>query len=274
MKVIQVQSWEQYVAEIEKIQSVRDTNAQKHVGSVSDLLYRGHPDARHGLTTTLERKVPGNVSLRRYYDFVEVIKAKIQSITGNRWDTPSRQDYEQWTKTIKTMFNMVGFPGADYFAYLRHHGFPSPLLDWTRSPFIAAHFAMVDTPSDTTTHVAVYVFLEYAGGVKSGELFGPEIRGLGRFIETHKRHYLQQSTYTVCVELEDGIITYVPHEKVVAMASPGQDLVWKLVIPVTERTRFLAHLERMNINSFSLFETEDRLMEHIYISEVLLGGNL
>jgi FRG domain len=33
-----------------------------------------------------------------------------------------------------------GLPAYDLLIYTRHHGFPSPLLDWTRSAYIAAFF--------------------------------------------------------------------------------------------------------------------------------------
>ena len=43
-----------------------------------------------------------------------------------------------------------------------------------------------------------------------------------------------------------------------------QDIFWKITIPYSERRRALAQLELMNVNAFSLFDTDDALMEILY----------
>jgi len=48
-----------------------------------------------------------------------------------------------------------------------------------------------------------------------------------------------------------------------------QDKLWKFNIPSTERSKALKILNKMNINSFSWFGTEDSLVESIATNETI-----
>ncbi|HSL02322.1 MAG TPA: hypothetical protein VK901_02120, partial [Nitrospiraceae bacterium] len=89
----------------------------------------------------------------------------------------------------------------------------------------------------------------------------PAIHGLGPNVRSHRRHVLQQSRYTICTAMTGDNWVYAKHEDVVSVGKTGQDLFWKINIPISARIEFLKKLHKMNINSFSLFATEDSLLK-------------
>jgi len=64
---------------------------------------------------------------------------------------------------------------------------------------------------------------------------------------------------------------YTKHEDVAARKASGQDYLWKINIPMSARVEFLKKLHKMNINSFSLFATEDSLIATLAADTFLLN---
>jgi hypothetical protein len=98
-------------------------------------------------------------------------------------------DWSEPTQPIENWFRDV--MNYEYIAHLRHHGFPSPLLDWSLSPYVGAYFAFARPGA--VRDVAIYTFSETPHNTKSSPSGGPKIISHGGYnLKTHKRHYQQQ----------------------------------------------------------------------------------
>src|SRR4030042_1229160 len=214
---ITVKTWEECQSELKKLAQKRGTLKNNNNTYVSSMLFRGQGNAKWRLTTTLERYIVSEVSLEDYYRIISVVKPQIESFTENVWDIPSYEEPHDFFPSVK-------LPAYEYMIYLRHHNFPSPLLDWTYSPYIASYFAFHDI-AEGIDEVSIYAYLEDAGQGRTHAGHDPYICSLGPNVKTHARHFLQQRETPICMVEVDGRLLFACHENVFSGSTEEQDLL-------------------------------------------------
>lgn len=223
MNEIKLNTWEDFEVELKKLYELRDERNAEGFSHCSPLLFRGHSDSSWNLETTLERFTKKTTSFDQYYRLISLIIGQIETFSDRKFDgLLSYQSYLEWLEKTD-IFPSSEFYGYEYMLYLRHHGFPSPLLDWSHSPYIAAYFAFSDIHS-SADYVSIFAFLEHAGKGKVWSKQKPHIFSLGSYTRGHKRHFSQQSEYTVCC-LNDGEWKYAQHKVVFEEGMINQDIL-------------------------------------------------
>lgn len=270
---VEYDSWEEFEGTIKELNKYLEDKEISTKGN--PLLYRGQRCGEWGLETTLERYTDKEYTIMDYIQLIRSAKLAYESHFGKSYGTK-----EIDIGRIKYELGDV-HPCYQLLSYFRHLGFPSPLLDWTRSFYVAAYFAFYDADPKDGKSVAVYTYIERFEGIKN---LLPSPRGfidrIGRNIATHKRHYLQQAEYTYAVSVDESVeenamdiheidcnkLTYINHYEIIKDSmseSVKQDICVKHLVPITEKDEVINRLYSMNINEYSLFHTEESLMKTV-----------
>ena len=269
MEDLTVDSWPEFrIAVDQKLAELRRTGRRTF-----SPLFRGVGSSCWRLETTLERSMETTTSdtLKTYYRRIDRSKPAVESLTGKRWqDIPNWLDFEarldqsggDWLSMILSENPSI----YEYLIYLRHHGFPSPLLDWTRSPYIAAFFAF-DSMDRDAKFVAVYMYVRDSMQISGADNYTFIV---GKYVRTHPRHYLQQSNYSLCVGLQieydgDKVAGYdyrfMPHGG--ALGKSKTEMFLRILLPASERRNALIELDSMNVNPYSVYSSEESLIRTI-----------
>lgn len=267
MEGIDCPGWKSFEDELQTLREVLADSAPDK--RCPELLFRGQSDSEWELTTTLERAGCQGMSFDAYYRrAVSRVRPAVETFTGVKWDVA---DYSiplvESFRTDRELFSLHRFPSVElyrYLVYLRHNGFPSPLLDWTASVHVAAFFAFREDRKAKAR--SIYVYCERPEGLKGGAVGEPAMRPIGAYVRSHRRHFRQRSDYTICAKFEpDSGWHFHQHDPV--FFNRKQDFLFKYDIPSSERIEVLRRLDEYNLNAFSLFDTEETLLETMWFRE-------
>jgi len=255
-------TWEEFEEALKDIRKEHDKSDAK----TTPLLFRGQENSCWRLRTTLELRRE-RMLFADYYGLIARIRPQIETLTGSEWPIPDYpevwkdvQDYDKFSRDL-----WCGrCPGYAYMANLRHHGFPSPLLDWTRSPYVAAYFAFSKASGDSDSRVSIYILAEISLKL-SGNLMSV-LHRYGPYVKTHRRHVLQQSEYTLCTVFDDAF-RFERYDKIFDKSRYQRGACWKITLPATLRTSVLRLLDEYNLNAYSLFGSEDGMMEMLAVRQ-------
>jgi FRG domain len=154
-----------------------------------------------------------------------------------------------------------------FFNLVQHHGYPTPLLDWTYSPYVAAFLAYRRAPRgnvkrpEATEMVRVHVLNQERWRNDYQQLMlllfpGPHV-SVAEFISIENERMIPQQAASTLSSVDD-IETYVRSKE-----TEDKKYLSAIDLPVVERDRVMEDLSYMGITAGSLFPGIDGACEEL-----------
>lgn len=164
------------------------------------------------------------------------------------------------------VFNL-GAPNENgaFFNLVQHHGYPTPLLDWTYSPYVAAFFAYRGITNQSaakaaeTDKVRIYIFdqTQWKDDLPQMQQLlhsGPHL-SIGEFMAIENERMIPQQAASTVTNIDD-IESYVKfHERA------ERTYLFAIDLPVSERKTVIQELSYMGITAGALFPGLDGACE-------------
>ena len=163
----------------------------------------------------------------------------------------------------KHLFNLMdAMQNGAFWNLIQHHGYPTPLLDWSYSPFVAAFFAYRNKALDDkkAPYVRIYMFDRQAWCEDFGQL-GKIAPAMPHFsilepLALENSRLIPQQALSSVTNLDD-IETYLRQRE----QDKGKTYLSAFDLPATDMNAALSELIMMGISAGSLFPGLDGACE-------------
>jgi len=228
------------------------------LGNERVALFRGQSNCGWEIKSSLERHGIEVIACEKYYRIIDRYKPLINPLIENRYERKSTSrgypfDFKEYDQGSWEL------PEMEYLAYLRHHGFPTPLVDFSNSCFIALFFACEDFNQGDKKDGKTFLYSPPQFTIGGNNV--PGLRKIGRYVEAGKRHFAQQSQYLIPTEY-DSEWKFITFRKVFESKS-NEHVLREITISKDVKAKLMKELSEMNINRYTMYLNEDALIKSL-----------
>jgi hypothetical protein len=176
--------------------------------------------------------------------------------------------HKRLSARVKHVFDLrVPDENGAFFSLVQHHGYPTPLLDWTFSPYVAAFFAyrgisnVTAAKANPKEKVRVLIFDQ---GQWTADFPQPltlanshPYVSISEFLAIENERTIPQQAASMVTNVDD-IEAYIR-----SMRSDGKSYLRAIDLPVRDRKRVIHELAYMGITAGSLFPGLDGACEEL-----------
>jgi len=176
--------------------------------------------------------------------------------------------HRQLSARTKHIFNLtIGDENGAFFNLVQHHGYPTPLLDWTYSPQVAAFFAYRGISNAQAAKagpkdkVRIFVFDQAQWRKDYNQLLQlicPTLHvSIGEFIAIENERMIPQQAASTITNADD-VETYIKSKE-----TATKKYLRAIDLPVTDRKQVVSELSYMGITAGSMFPGLDGACEEL-----------
>jgi len=190
---------------------------------------------------------------KRRYDLNRFISTDIQRL------------YQNLSAKTPHLFNLeIPIENGAFFNLVQHHGYPTPLLDWSCSPYVAAFFAFRNVKKNLKNNdcVRIYIFNQKEWKQDYNQLIQLDVPGLhlsiAEFLAIGNDRLIPQQSVTTVTNVDD-IEAYIKERE----KQNGKTYLTAIDIPISDRNEAMRELSFMGITAGSMFPGLDGACEEL-----------